>query len=388
MKKKLLVLSTGFALFSMFFGSGNLVFPLLVGKESGAHFFMASLGIILTGVVVPFLGALGIMLYNGSFGEFFKSLGKVGTFCFSLTALSLMGPFGVAARCLTVAHGAFQMLVPSATLTITSLALCVLIYFMTINKKKVIPILGTVLTPLLLAAIIAIVFFALKGSNAGTLPLAVSHDVSAWFAFKNAFLQGYQMMDLLAAFFFSAFVIEHLNSVKAQNSSKKSSLKVFMQAACLGGGILGFVYCVLVVLGSLYSTSLIGLLPQQMLGHIAMLTLGSLGAPVLCVVVLLACSTTAIILVSLFSDFLHKEILKEKMHSRYSLMITLAITFIVSTLGFTGISQILGPIIEIIYPALIMLTAVNIAHKFLGTTNSHWPVTLTLAAKIGLLRFI
>src|SRR5205085_1194147 len=98
--------STGFALFSMFFGSGNLVFPILVGKECGGHFFLSALGILFTGVFLPFLAVFAMMLFQGSISSFFTCFGQRGTFLFSLLILGLMGPFGVLARCLTVAHGA------------------------------------------------------------------------------------------------------------------------------------------------------------------------------------------------------------------------------------------------------------------------------------------
>lgn len=129
MKNKWLVVSTGFALFSMFFGSGNLVFPITVGQESEGHYLLAAFGILFTGVVVPFLGVLGMMLYKGDIYSFFSCFGKKGTFLFSFLALALMGPFGVLARCLTVAHGALLLLLPNASLPLTSLLLCFVIYF-------------------------------------------------------------------------------------------------------------------------------------------------------------------------------------------------------------------------------------------------------------------
>ena len=365
----------------MFFGSGNLVFPLLVGQESGGHYLLASLGIIFTGVMVPFLGLLGVMLCGGSLKEFFSPLGKMATFIFSFIALSLMGPFGVLARCFTVAHGAIQTIFPVVPLAVTSFCFCALIYLMTIKKNKIVSTLGSYLTPLLLISIGAIAFFAFKETSVDAVSAAVA-DVSAWSSFKNGFLQGYQTMDLLAAFFFSAFIINHLQSVRAEDASEKSSLKIFLRSSYVGGGLLAVVYFVLVVLGSLYAPSLSGLLPQDMLGHIALKTLGSLGAPCLCLVVVLACLTTAVVLTSLFADFLRKEVLKEKIGNSHALLITLGIGFLVSILGFSAIARFLGPVLELIYPALIVLTVVNISHKFFGVKNSHWPVTLTLAAKI------
>ncbi|EKE08422.1 MAG: hypothetical protein ACD_17C00172G0001, partial [uncultured bacterium] len=97
MKKNRLVISTGLALFSMFFGSGNLVFPLVVGKTSQGHFNLGALGIFLTGVLVPFLGVLAMCLFNGCTKTFFGRMGRPAVFWFPLIALSLMGPFGVLA---------------------------------------------------------------------------------------------------------------------------------------------------------------------------------------------------------------------------------------------------------------------------------------------------
>lgn len=385
MNKKLLILSTGFALFSMFFGSGNLVFPITVGQQSGGHFFLAALGILLTGVIVPLLGVLGMMLYKGSIKNFFSSLGSKGTFVFSFGALALMGPFGVMARCFTVAHGALEGVVPSVPLVATSLAFCLVIYLMTIKKNTIIPALGTILTPLLLVAIATIAGFAFLGSTPSS---AVINNVasgvmtSGWGAFKNGFFQGYQTMDLLAAFFFSVFVIQHLKSAEKQGVTEKGYLKIFLQSAGLGGGILAAVYAVLVVLGSKYALSLGSLAPQEMLRHIAMQTLGPMAAPSLCVLVVLACFTTAIVLASLFADFLQKEVCKGKINHHVATIVTLGIGFFVSTLGFSGIARFLGPVLEVIYPALIMLTVVNIAHKFWGVKNSHWPVTLTFVARL------
>lgn len=383
MNKKLLIFSTGFALFSMFFGSGNLVFPITVGQQSGGHFALAALGILLTGVIVPLLGVLGMMFHKGSIKSFFSSFGKIGTFAFCFISLALMGPFGVLARCFTVAHGAVETIFPTAPLVLTSLIFCVCIYVMSIKKNKIIPTLGSILTPLLLLSIGAIAVFAYKDASlAQPVASSVVKASSGWLAFKSGFFQGYQTMDLLAAFFFSVFVINHLASIKEEGASEKSHLKVFLKSAAIGGGVLGAVYFLLVALGNTYASSLVGVPPQDMLGHIAMKTLGSAATPCLCLVVVLACFTTAIVLASLFADFLKKEVFCDKVGSRVSLLITLAIGFAVSAQGFNGIARFLGPVLDIIYPALISLTLVNIAHHFFGLKRSHWPVTLTFIARL------
>ncbi len=377
MKKLGLVVSTGFALFSMFFGSGNLVFPITVGQESGGHYLLAALGILLTGVVVPFLGVLGMMLYQGDIYSFFSSFGKKGTFVFSFLALALMGPFGVLARCLTVAHGALLLLFPNASLPLSSFIMCVLIYFLTVNKNKIVSLLGTILTPFLLISIAMIAFFSLQ-----QVEMPVATQIGGWSAFTNGFFQGYQTMDLLAAFFFSQFVIKHLYQKAAQSTQESSPLNTFFKASLVGAGILSSVYLVLVVMGWMYSPLLFQQRPQEMLGLIAMESLGSMAAPCLCVAVIFACMTTAIVLTSLFADFLRIEVSKDKIHHSVALLITLGIGFLVSTLEFSGIAKFLGPVLETVYPALIVLTVFNIASKFFSLKSTHWPFTLTIMAKL------
>lgn len=377
LKNKWLIVSTGFALFSMFFGSGNLVFPITVGQESEGHYLLAALGILFTGVVVPFLGVLGMMLYKGDIYSFFGCFGRKGTFLFSFLALALMGPFGVLARCLTVAHGALLLLLPSASLPFTSLVLCIIIYFFAMNKNKIVTTLGAVLTPFLLLAIAVIAFF---GFNQGTLPETTTSN--GWNALKNGFFQGYQTMDLLAAFFFSQFIIKHLHSKLSPYDGEPSLLKHFYKSSLIGAGILSSVYFALVLLGCIYAPLLTNTSPQEMLGKIAIESLGTIAAPCVCLAVLFACLTTAIVLASLFADFLRNEVTKDKIGSKQALLITLGIGFAVSTFDFAGIAKFLGPVLEAIYPALIALTLVNITSKLFDIKSSHWPFTLTLAAKL------
>lgn len=376
MKHAWLVIGTGFALFSMFFGSGNLVFPLTVGQSSEGSYLLASLGILLTGVLVPFLGVWGMMLFQGHTKDFFQCFGRWGVWGFTLLSLALMGPFGVLARCLTVAHGALLLILPNASLPITSAVLCIVIYLLARHPGRIVPLLGTVLTPFLLLSIIVIAYF---GLGSGSLP--PSTDGKAWQAFQIGFFQGYQTMDLLAAFFFSQFVIRHLE--KRQMWTEQQSLDCsFYSAALVGATILSAVYCVLVLLGWSYSSLLADIPPQEMLGAVAMASLGDMAGPWVCLAVIFACLTTAIVLATLFADFLRAELMQNRVGSRAALIVTLLIGFSVSTLDFAGISRFLGPVLEAVYPALIALTVVNIVSKFFGARATHWPFTATLLLKL------
>ncbi len=373
MKAKTSVLSAGLAMFSMFFGSGNLVFPLLVGQLSEGHTILSSFGILLTGVLVPFLGILAMLLFNGDTNQFFSRLGKPATFWFSLFALAIMGPFGVLARCITVAHGAYCLLFPGTPLWLFSLSACALLFLLTIRKRRIVSMLGTILTPLLLISLAAIAVFGLA-----SMPSISAPDAGAWNAFKEGIFQGYQTMDLLAAFFFSTFVINHLK----QNRCSETTLTAFLKSSLIGAGLLSIVYVVLVILGASYAPSLANLPPEQMLGHVAQLALGPYAAPIVCAAVVLACMTTAIVLTSLFSEFLRKDVAKEKIPPALAILTTLAIGFFISTLEFSGIMKFIGPILASIYPALIVMTLFSIAYKTFGWKTIRVPTAIALAVKL------
>jgi LIVCS family branched-chain amino acid:cation transporter len=109
--------------------------------------------------------------------------------------------------------------------------------------------------------------------------------------------------------------------------------------------------------------------------------LGPLAAPIVCGTVILACLTTAIVLALLFADFLRKEVSKDRLSSSASLVLTLAITFFVSTLEFSGIGKFIGPILQISYPALIVLTVSSILQKLWGWKSVRAPTAVAFLLK-------
>ncbi|MCG6528602.1 branched-chain amino acid transport system II carrier protein, partial [Vibrio parahaemolyticus] len=72
MKKKLRIqdyLYVGSMLFGLFFGAGNLIFPVHMGQEAGSNVALANLGFLVTGIGLPFLGviAFGLSQSTGVF---------------------------------------------------------------------------------------------------------------------------------------------------------------------------------------------------------------------------------------------------------------------------------------------------------------------------------
>lgn len=123
---------------------------------------------------------------------------------------------------------------------------------------------------------------------------------------------------------------------------------------------------------------------DRLLGQIALNFLGPYAGIVAILAVSLACLTTAIALVAVFSDFLQREIFREKVGYLPSLLLTIGVTFIFSMMSFKGVMAFLAPILTICYPALIVLSIVNIGHKLNHFNAVKIPVLVTFLATLAI----
>lgn len=355
-KKIAAIVTGGFAVFAMFFGAGNLVFPLLAGKYALSSFFSAFLGLCLTGIVVPFLGLVGILLYNGCYQEFFNRYGKKIGFTIVFFMLLLLGPFGALPRCITVAYGSFSILDPSFPLSGFSLIISIIVFFLCFNQNQVVPFLGAMLAPAKILSVGFILLFGLLFATPPQLSVLTSTE-----ALQDGAIKGYQMMDLIAAFFFSTVIARHFKRKFAINEEdQRLSFSLSLYAILLGSGLLTVVYLALVYLGATFSQELAQNAPEQFLSVIAYLTLGESAGGIVTIAIILSCLTTIVALTAVFTDFLHEKILRRNLPRSYCLTFTIGGTFLVSNLGFSGIVAFLSPILFYLYPLLIILTVLNI----------------------------
>ncbi len=343
-----LIVIAGFAMFSMFFGSGNLVFPLMVGIKSLSQFHIASVGLILTGVLLPFLGLLSMIYYTGNRVLYFKTLGAPTAFILTFAMLSLMGPFGVLPRCIIVAHGGVDLVFGGLSPPIFNAIFAFLTGFLAWHKSRVIDIIGTFLTPLLLAGIFILITF---GLFFGDTPKPSS--LTDMGAFHIGINQGYQTMDLLAAFFFSATTVAYIAGALTTHEDKKNLEKLSLTACSFGAFLLVAVYLGFVYLGAKYAPFLADVSPEKLLVVVAQQALGAFALPLAAVVIALACLTTSTILTVLFADFLHKDMLHEKLPRSLTLIVTLLIGYAFSLLGFSGLAGWISNVLVLTYPALI-----------------------------------
>lgn len=340
----------GFTMFSMFFGSGNLVFPLQIGFESGQFWLYGFWGLFVTGIVLPFLGLLVIKKYKGSYDLFFAEAGLMAKHVLPLFTLSLLGSFGVIPRCITVAHGGVEYLFPSISLPLFGALFSIGSFFICLKERWMISILGRILTPLLLLFLFIMIVVSIHKAP------SPSFTYDAFTSFKFGFFQGYETMDLFAAFFFSAIIFKQIQAHYGPHATDNDVFTTALKASCIGAGLLCLVYVALVFMGAAFRDTVHNVSPEMILPAICLHILGKNSGILLAGIMILACLTTAVALNSIYADYLTKLVGLPERYFPLMLSATTATSFIISMLDFKGISAFLGPVLQVTYPGLIILT--------------------------------
>lgn len=348
-------LTIGMALFAMFFGSGNLIYPLYLGTIAQESWVSATMGFISGAVLFPFLGILAMVLYQGCYSTFFSCLGKKGEFILTAVLLTVWIPLGSAPRCISVAYASLAAYTWAPPLWIFSLLMSGLVFLVVYSKQGILDILGRFITPVLLACIAAIALGGIFFNETTFVPASES-------MFGGALVEGFNTMDLIASFFFSASVIHMLN--RSERPLTQTVSLVF-RSGIIGMAILGIVYAFLIFVSAAHADLLIGVPKEQMLAVLAQHLMGKTYAVVAIVAIILACFSTFVALVIAYADFLKEEIFKSPEECPRPTLLALLASFIMSLFGLKGISFVTEPILQICYPILLILIVYNITKKLM-----------------------
>jgi branched-chain amino acid:cation transporter, LIVCS family len=347
----------------MFFGAGNLVFPLLLGKIAGSQSVPAVCGLFITAVIFPLLGLLAMMFYNGNHRAFFGRLGvRAGLLVYAVVQI-LNGPAGAIPRIFMVSYGTLKPYLPEISLGIFSLIGCVIILLFVLRPSRMVDLIGAIFTPILLVALSCIIVRGLMDSSA---PPVV--ELTAGKSFFTGLKMGYCTLDVIASFLFAELVIEKLQSDASHLSPDKARRDVirhFFKASLIAAGLLGTIYGCLSYIAAFHVPQLDPTLkPEELLGALAVHLLGAKGALVAAVAVTMACLTTAIALTISCAEWLQRDVFRNKVRLGLPVCLTLLISYLLANLGFTRFMELLSPILFWGCPFLIGLSVVNI---FLAT---------------------
>lgn len=372
------VIVAGLALFSMFFGAGDLIWPLILGGHSGNQNFYAMAGLLITGVSLPLLGLISMMLFQGNYRAFFGRIGRIPSLFLIFVVQLILGPVGSIPRLMTLSYATLKpYFYEELTLLMFSIIAGILVLGFAVRPQKIVDILGIVLTPLLLICLGAIL---VAGYINHPEPQIVNFTSNA--AFSKGLNVGYNTLDLIASFLFAPLVLSHFTTNVDLNDlhTRKNVFKKMLKASLLAAGLLSLMYIGLTYIASYYTPLLDGEhQPEERLSVIALYLLGPYGAFVARMAVAMACLTTAIPLISIFANYIREDLLKEKIGPTIPLLLTLVISIALANLGFMGIANMLSPVLQILCPGLIVLSLLNIFHKLYDTRVPRLPVFATFA---------
>lgn len=338
------IIVVGIALFSMFFGGGNLTFPLWLGSTSGSILYTVA-GFLLTGVLLPFLGVFISLKYAGESEKILGALGKKFGHILTFLLLLFWIPLGSAPRCIQLSYGAFRQMNLEFPLWSYSLIYSIILFFLTHQRAKILDILGRFLTPVLITSLVGLIALGVNDMNLSNINF-ISPDP---FSFLIAFRSGYYTQDFIAAIFFTSTIIKLIQLGDQENFKLKN-----VYISCLIAiSMLSIIYIGMIFIGDGNSDKL-GFIPREEL-------LAALGTTfvhpkfhfVIFLVITLSCLTTSAALSLVFADFIYQKIFVNKISYKTGLCLSLLISFALSLIGFEALAVIIDIAMGVLYPVLL-----------------------------------
>lgn len=357
--------TTGLAMFAMFFGSGNLIFPLGVGQMAGEETIWALIGLFITAVFMPFATLCLMMFFNGDYDAFLTRIGKIPGRIVVFIILALIGPFGVLPRCIAFSYSTFSIYFNNISLETFALVSCLIIFLFSIKTNRVVGLIGNILTPILLISLGVIIF---KGLFVPTEPGPAIEHLSKVSMILKGMVEGYKTFDIFAAIFFATAIIPAFKNVLGEKMiiSQKSIIVLAIKSSIIGMFLLFAIYAGLGLVSGNLRGVLLGIPSDKLLGNLTNIVMGSTGGVFANLVVIFACLTTAITLAVVSADFFQKEVFLGKINYVYSLILTMIISFIFACLGFDGIMKLVLPVLIVLAPSIIALIIASAFERFFG----------------------
>ena len=240
-------------LFGMFFGAGNLIFPVYMGQVAGRNMWAAVLGFLITGVGLPLLGvaALGISRSNGLF-DLSHKVGRPYAFFFTCALYLTIGPFFAIPRCATTSFTVgLEQILPHDDKSWLYLLLFSLLFFavtlvLSLRPGKILTYVGKVLTPCFLVFLAIMVFVTILHP---TTSIGAVEPQGAYAAqpFFTGFLEGYNTMDALASLAFGIVVVQVIQGLGVEKAESVAMTTV--RSGILSCLLMGVIYLLVTLMG-------------------------------------------------------------------------------------------------------------------------------------------
>ena len=378
------LMALGFMTFALFLGAGNIIFPPIVGLAAGEHLWSAALGFLLTGVGLPLITVVALARVGGGLQTVTAPIGRIAGTVLGVAVYLTIGPLFATPRTATVSFelGVAPFIGGSSTWGLLAYTTVYfgLVMLLSLFPGKLMDNIGKLITPVLILALVVLggAAFLLP---AGTLMASAPSYQSASLALGQGFVQGYQTMDALAALVFGIIIV---NAIKDQGVTDESlHPRYTIIAALIAATGLGLVYVSLIYLGATSGS----LTPDATTGVTILTayvqqTFGDWGMALLAVVILLACLTTGVGLVSACSTYFCQLLPV----SYRTMVVALSLfSLAVSNQGLEQLIAVAVPVLVTIYPVSIALVALSLLTGLWKQARRVYVPVLAVALVLGLI---
>ena len=376
-------LVVGVMLFALFFGAGNLIFPATLGQNAGTNFWPAVVGFLITGIGLPFLGILAIG-YSGSrnLQELASRIHPSYAIIFTSLLYLTIGPFFATPRTGAVAYdiGIAPFVgegFGQVGLFIFTLLFFVVTLWFSLNPAKLVDRIGKILSPgiiILLGVLLIMVVVKPMGS------IESPQEAYASGAFMKGFTEGYNTMDALASLVFGIIVINAIRSMGV--TSTRGILSATAKSGLVATALLGIIYVGTAYLGAT-STEAFGLFETggPILGSASSYYFGTLGTVMLSIIIILACLTTSIGLITACGEYFHT--LLPKVSYKKLVVFFSILSFVIANFGLSNIIMYSIPVLMFLYPLAIILILLTFLSPLFNHSRVVYVATTAVAFMIS-----
>ena len=360
----------GFALFSMFFGAGNVIFPPYLGLSCGREWFAGFAWYYLADIGLALLAMFAI-LRAGSTEKVMARLGPIPSKVLLTAIVLCIGPMlAIPRTAATTLEMAVNPLVSGVSPLLFSILFFGLIAALCVKQSAVVDIVGKFLTPALLIGLLVLIILGVV-NPIGPVPDRVLVESVA----QTGIEAGYQTMDVLAAILFGIIILK-----SAENkgyTDRKDQFKVVAGASAVAGLALLVVYLGLTYLG-VTTSRFFDLSVQRtfLMVSIVRNLLGTPGVWLFSLIVALACITTAVALVSSAADYFSSLL---KLSYVKMVLAVCGFSALAANFGLDTLVSIAAPILNVVYPPTLVVVLFSFAEKWLP---DHTAVRFAAAAAL------
>jgi len=382
LKSNLLI---GSLLFGLFFGAGNLIFPVQMGQLAGKNTLHATIGFLFTGVGLPLLGVIAAALSQSeSLYDLAKPVGRIYSVLFTCMLYLTIGPLFAIPRTATVAFEVglnpfideehFQ-----TGLLVFSLIFFVITLYFSLKPGRILDWVGKFLTPVfvaLLSVLITATYVNPMGKARQYAPQGNYIDKPLF----TGLLNGYNTMDALASLAFAIVIISNIEKLGVKDTKRKAIETCKSGIVCLVG--MSAIYASLAYMGA---TSLGNVSRADNGGKIMSMVsehyFGFTGKVLLAAIVTVACLKTAIGLITSCAQMFSEMFPNSMSYNKYAAIFT-AFSFTIANFGLNKIIQLSLPVLMFLYPLAIVLIVLSLLAPITNkiTEIYRWTTAFTVIA--------